>query len=519
MRPITNDVLRQLKLADALVRVSQTERNLVPSQPGWDQLVKNNATIKRVVSYLENRFRRGIEVSTERELTARKPGHGVRPVAFWGIEEQVLYDALVEAAVHGLPSLDRSVSKYIEFVEAPVVYARQIEKDRQLSEFDQILFSIINSEIKYVVSSDLTSFYQYIDHAVLADELIAQGANYDIVSHLVDLLSEVTGRPSGLPQLYDASDRLSEVYVDQVERNLLRQGFAVWRFNDDFRIACRSFSESIAAIEALDSAARSVGLAINELKTFTFHFSTYVLNTYGIDSLPEGGTISMDDVEAIAGDYQDDFSEDSDSAAAVIRSANISGQARGIDLREIDRDGVRRIRRALSALANEGNTAALESAPLLMGFVPSLTPDLAKYLIAVGASGNAERAGEVIDLIVESVSLNTWQKVWLIECYRSLELFSSATSTNNEARSEWIQQCFYSGKEPLRAFAFRALAAASRVAVYEAVEEAASSPGAVKAIYLASVSDHLSSGATQQEEKAVAALRETNEITKAILVR
>ncbi|MGW6623718.1 hypothetical protein ACWF99_21040 [Nocardia sp. NPDC055002] len=515
MRPITPEVLKQLKIADSLARIADAERNLVPLEPGWDHLTLNNRTIKNIAIYIESLCSTGIEVATERELIARKPGHGVRPVAFWGMKEQILYDALTTAALRTLPKMDRSAEKYIEFATAPVSYSREIQENKNSADTDRLLFSILNSQVKYVVKSDLTSFYQFIDHALLADELIAQGANFEVVSHLVDLLSEVTGRPSGLPQLYHASDRLSEVYADLVERSLLRQGFAVWRFNDDFRIACKDFAESIAAIEALDSAARSVGLAMNELKTFTYHFSNYVLATLGLDVLPENGTISAEEVEAVAGDYTDNFAEKPDSALALIRSANISGKD-GIDLRTADREAVRKMRRALHALAGDNNVGAFESIRLLIGFVPSLTPDLIKYLITAGVGEHQGQAGEILDSVVESVSLNTWQRVWVIEAYRSLELLSVA-GPKLDSRLAWVQNCFFTGKEPLRAVAFRALASASHVSIIQAVTEATEAPEAVRSFYFASVRDRVPSDPTPSEENSVSALRATDAITKALL--
>lgn len=517
MRPITTEVLEKLKIADSLVRVARTQRNLVPSEPGWEQLTVNNATITRVERYIKSLCRGGMELATERELTARKPGHGVRPVAFWGIKEQVLYDALTAAALQTLPVVDRSVAKYIEFIESPVSYAREIQPDKKTTNANKVLFFVFDSEVKYVVKSDLTSFYQFIDHSILADELISQGADFDIVSHLIDLISEVTGRPLGLPQLYHASDRLSEVYIDQVERALLRKGFAVWRFNDDFRIACKNFSEAIAAIEALDSAARSVGLAINELKTFTYQFSTYFLSTYDIDKLPEGGIISLDDVEAAAGDYTDDFSEAPDSALAFIQSTNLTGENDGLDLKNADRDDVRRIRRALDSLAQDQNAEAFDSIELLISFVPSLTPDLIKYMMAAGSGDHRIRAGEILDSIIESVSLNSWQQVWLIEALRALDLLSDADPSSIASRLTWVQKCFATGKEPLRGAAFWALAASSNLEVVETVAEAMDAPEAVKSLYLAGVRDRLPINPTMQEGNAVSGLRETDDITRALL--
>ena len=79
-----------------------------------------------------------------------------------------------------------------------------------------------------------------------------KGQDYELVNALMQLLEETQGRAYGLPQLLDPSDRLSEVYIDRVERALIRAGFHTWRYNDDFRIGCRDYPETLDAIEHLD---------------------------------------------------------------------------------------------------------------------------------------------------------------------------------------------------------------------------------------------------------------------------
>lgn len=71
------------------------------------------------------------------------------------------------------------------------------------------------------------------------------------------------------------SDVLAEFYIEPMRRTLIRAGFRVSRFADDFRVVCRSYDEALSAWETADEAARELGLVLNENKTSTPRRSRY----------------------------------------------------------------------------------------------------------------------------------------------------------------------------------------------------------------------------------------------------
>lgn len=105
--------------------------------------------------------------------------------------------------------------------------------------------------------ADIASYYQYIDHERLVDEVVAQTGDDLAVGLAVELLSETSGRRFGLPQLSQVSDILADVYIGPMSRHLARAGFRAWSFADDFRVACRTYDEALRALEAVDEGARS----------------------------------------------------------------------------------------------------------------------------------------------------------------------------------------------------------------------------------------------------------------------
>ena len=446
----------------------------------------------------------------------------MRPVPYWGVVERVLYRALTEAALDGLPEVDRSADAYLRFVKAPVSYAWELQRkrDAKRKKKPRALLHFLESPVKYVVKSDLTAFYQFVDHTILGEELVAQGADFDVVEALIELLGEVQGRGYGLPQLLDASDALSEVYVDRVERWLIRQGYAVWRFNDDFRIACETYLEALGSIEALDSACRSVGLAINELKTFTYGFTNYMIDSLSLVESDLGETIAPDEVEETVGDYTDDFGEDPDAALKRIESAKTRGAGKeGINLRRATNDDVRLLRRAIAALAGAEDPRALDHITRLVIYIPSLTPSAMRYLLVFKDKDEAqEQVGEVLDELIERASLNDWQRVWLCFAIEELALLEPDGPGDVDTRLRWVWSCFRDAEdEPLRGSALRTLVGAGQVDFPETVKRASRAPAAMLTTYLSAVLEAADSPPNPAQTKQLRALEGTNNIYKALL--
>ncbi|MCZ4498332.1 MAG: hypothetical protein JWQ74_885 [Marmoricola sp.] len=521
MRPMSTATVAMLDFETALAREAVATRNLVPDEPGWDALAADSKAIKKIAGYVAGLCRKGFESAPSRTLSARKPGHGVRPVAFWGPADRILYRALTDAAVRGLNLRERSTEEYIKFVKAPVDYAYALQQARDVGDKRQprSLFYFLDTDIEYIVRSDVTAFYQFVDHGMLADELIAQGASFEIVAALVELLGEIEGRAYGLPQLLDSSDVLSEVFIDRVERSLLRQGLAVWRFNDDFRIACRTYSDAVGSIELLDTEVRANGLSLNESKTFTYRFITYLMEHYDAEALKSvGGTIAPDDVEAVTGDYLDDFSDNIDGALEVVKAAQPHAGEDGIDLNAARGEEVRTLRRALDALAKERDDRACGEVRRLLAYLPSLTPDVAKYLLALKPRSSAAALRSAVDDVLENTTLNAWQMVWLLEVIRKRNLIRGSDE-RSVRRLAWVTKCFESRDDgPLRAAAFRTLSAGKRLSVQEAVQAAADSSYAVRLHYLAGIADRLVRAKLQpEEEKAIRALGSTDVLHRQVL--
>jgi RNA-directed DNA polymerase len=142
-------------------------------------------------------------------------------------------------------------------------------------DYQEMLEGPAHAGCPWVAVADVSAFFQYIDHGILADELIAQTGNAELADATSRLLHFLLNRSFGLPQGYRASDLFANVYIDAAVRRLLRRGRATWRHVDDFRLGADTANDARAALDELDEALRPIGLTLNGEKSYVFDNSTY----------------------------------------------------------------------------------------------------------------------------------------------------------------------------------------------------------------------------------------------------
>ncbi|GAB3331176.1 reverse transcriptase domain-containing protein [Micromonospora halotolerans] len=523
MRSVPLDILSRLDLEGAARREADATEPLIPSSPGTDQLKDNAAPF---ASWLGGQLRAGLPTGRGLVIAVAKPVTGSRPVAIWGFAERVTYRALTDLLMtEAKHEVDRSPERYRDFISAPMTYAEE-RGTRPDDNEDGSPFATpwpADAIIQYVVKADLASFYDYIDHDILGRELLVRTGDHAAVECLLDLLGEVQGRRYGLPQLLEPSDRLSDLYAGRVLRALRRKQWAAWRFNDDFRIAVETFEDAKRALDDLAAAARDNGLVLNESKTRTPSITSYWHETVisQVDAhLPRDGA------EHDPADFVADYTEgarDSDPEWALSflestvtpRGLRAGVQAEGqTNLRDVDRFGIRYIRRALIRLADPGEPRALSvlsKTEGIVAFVASATPYVLRYLRAMVALDRSA-VTRIVEAITADVSLSSWQRLCLLRAIGDLDLLDS------EPLSTWVEGHRAQRFEPVvRAEAALALAAVNRIEAQEITRGLDEEPSALASWYLVALQRLHDCGAVNRE--TCDAVREEGGLHETLLVR
>ena len=388
-------------------------RNAASSEANYDPPYLPATLLKTVIDahlddaarQLTARYQGGFDVPAAEVLQVPKRRGGFRQVSILDFSSRVLYRALEDKLAPSLAEVDRSWEAKQAFERAP-----------------------LEVDARYVVIADVAAFYDFVDHAMLEDELVGQTGDADVVELAIGFLRNVMGRQFGLPQVLHASDVFSEAYIDVAERHLLRSGLAVWRHNDDFRIAASTWREANTAFEALDRVVRDLGLALNEHKCFVLTAERYAawlaepeIRWVGINEQVEL------DLRSLSGYAEEGEEEVEITAPAVLEAA----AKQALELALDDSDVADRLQEevnrqligvSIRALRRIPSQAALPRIAEVLNREPQLTAEISRYLAECARLDEASVAAICVDLVRSSrVHVSAWQALWLVETVRALQ--------------------------------------------------------------------------------------------------
>ncbi|MDE2715678.1 MAG: RNA-directed DNA polymerase [Chloroflexota bacterium] len=221
---------------------------------------------KRFSKYLVRELETGRYDPTPAHIIAvPKSQIGTRPAALLPFRDRVIYEAIVDV-------LRLRVARFL--LGADIVFWPRANGaiDKSWSTFER---AVLQQNSQYVVSCDIAGFYESIDHSQLASAVVQATGYSDIADALVHFLDRTMSGNRGLPQGLEASDTLATVYLAQVDRAMIRNGFRYTRHGDDARISVDSYSHGCRAARVMEAELRKCGLLLNGSKTRVFKRSTY----------------------------------------------------------------------------------------------------------------------------------------------------------------------------------------------------------------------------------------------------
>jgi RNA-directed DNA polymerase len=126
----------------------------------------------------------------------------------------------------------------------------------------------------HVVDADLRSYFDSIPHARLKERIedrISDGRLLDLLAgwlrqDIVHGLERWTPT-GGTPQGAVISPLLANLYLHPLDESMVRQGYAMVRYADDFVILCRGASDAQQALEAIKAWVEANGLSLHPDKT------------------------------------------------------------------------------------------------------------------------------------------------------------------------------------------------------------------------------------------------------------
>ena len=134
---------------------------------------------------------------------------------------------------------------------------------------------LLQAGYTWVVDADLKSYFDTIPHEALmtrVQERIADGRVLKLIESFLrqGVMEEMKGwQPTerGTPQGAVISPLLANVYLNPLDQQRVKEGWAMTRYADDFIIQCRSQAEAQVALEAVRQGVEAAGLQLHPTKT------------------------------------------------------------------------------------------------------------------------------------------------------------------------------------------------------------------------------------------------------------
>ncbi|MGH7866765.1 MAG: reverse transcriptase domain-containing protein, partial [Candidatus Dormibacteraceae bacterium] len=134
--------------------------------------------------------------------------------------------------------------------------------------------TLLQAGYSWVVDTDLKSYFDTIPHAALLErvkEKVTDGGVLRLLeAYLTQKVMETAEdwRPEeGTPQGAVISPLLSNIYLDPLDHTMVRQGYEMVRYADDFVVLCRTAEEAERALEQVRVWTAQAGLTLHPVKT------------------------------------------------------------------------------------------------------------------------------------------------------------------------------------------------------------------------------------------------------------
>lgn len=196
----------------------------------------------------------------------------IRPGSHLSLTDNVYYTELLSQSY-------QSIFDFLKWSQEKVDFAYILTGDNKnplwlknqfqgWNPFRETSLKYIESGFPYVIITDITGFYDNINHQTLQSDLKAAGVSSETTNKIIKALSKwaiVNGK--GIPQSCSPSHILAKVYLNPIDIAMQNDGFIHVRYVDDIRIFCKSKMEAKKALIELSRLMRERGLTLNSSKT------------------------------------------------------------------------------------------------------------------------------------------------------------------------------------------------------------------------------------------------------------
>lgn len=200
-----------------------------------------------------------------------KKSFTLRPGAVPLVEDRLLYQSIVdilaphfeaESCVYSNRLTSRKNARKM-FIPGVTLWTKFQDRIAELCE-----------QHAYVVETDLTAYFEHINHKLLLrriNDLFKESVDADILKGSTQLLGRLLQKwyksGFGIPQMNDASSFFGNLYLDELDKWMLRNGYQYLRYVDDMRIFAKDEPSARKALAEIIVELRKMGMYVSSAKT------------------------------------------------------------------------------------------------------------------------------------------------------------------------------------------------------------------------------------------------------------
>jgi len=262
MFPQVNAVINDLK------DLHKQRRESSRAEPSWERQRAVYGTFRKQIAGLQTKKRKALEESLQQVSSdlSRALGDGTFE---WGLARGPLRGTRETYQVAGGPERYFSMKQ----LEINLRSAHQLTAPNRNRLIAQLRDSLEGKLPRYVIRTDIASFYESVPHAALTDLLARHGGlsktSMRLVRQLLDEWTTITGRNTGIPTGVGLSANLAEVYARQIDAAFAGDPSVHFygRYVDDIVLVARTEAQRNDSECRLTARAAELGLVLNVSKT------------------------------------------------------------------------------------------------------------------------------------------------------------------------------------------------------------------------------------------------------------
>lgn len=227
------------------------------------------------LTIIQDKLKSGYEPSPCVICQVPKPHNLVRPASYLTIEDELVYTYLIGVFY---PQIVERIGKH----QGVTDIAYQLDKDASSKNWVKSDFRVwkqwredsvkkLDKKCNYVVFTDITGYYENIEISILISdirELCGKSDELNLLSKMLNMWAHP--RLKGIPQGYFASDVIAKLYLTTIDENLLKEGFDLLRYVDDYRFFVENELRAKQLIKRLAHLIHQRGLNLQSAKTKTY---------------------------------------------------------------------------------------------------------------------------------------------------------------------------------------------------------------------------------------------------------